>query len=137
MWALPFNLFAKFRADPARGGVSSSSAPGARRSLFRGGPLLVWALPWALLAAPGCADSPSDPGADPAPAQLVDPTTTPEGELLPLAGDTVLRVHYPKDPGFGQLAVRGSVAPLSWMSGQVMRRVDSTTYQVKIGRAHV
>ncbi len=129
MWALPSNSAEHFRADPLSGGASLTPARGTLRALLRSAvPLLVGAL----LAASGCAEAPLDPEAAPPAAQLVDPTATPDGELLPVAGDTVLRVHYPKDAGFSQLAVRGSVAPLSWMSGQVMTRVDSTTYQVSI-----
>ena len=129
MWALPFSLAEHFRATLLRGGASLPPARGTLRSLLRSAsPLLLGVL----LAAAGCADSPLDPDAAPGAAQVVDPTGAAGSELVPLAGDTVLRVHYPKDPGFSQLAVRGSVAPLSWMSGQVMKRVDTTTYQVSI-----
>lgn len=106
----------------------------------------------ALLAAGGCADSSGQPQGPPGQndqngqngqnsqnsptgqpqGQGMEPPASPDPELTPLAGDTVLRVHYPADPGFAQIAVRGSLAPLSWGRGQVMKRVDATTYQVRI-----
>ena len=64
----------------------------------------------------------------PAPA-VVDPMAPDDPAL---AGDTVLRVHYPPDAGFSRVAIRGSGAPLNWTGGQVMTRLNATTFQVRI-----
>ena len=132
MWALFFS-FAELLPATRLGRTSR------RRSgeLWSPPPRPLWAalsplVLGAVLGAAGCTDAPLEPSAPAPAAQVVDPTAAPSSELVPLPGDTVLRVHYPKDPGFNQLAVRGSVAPLSWMRGQAMKRVDATTYQVTI-----
>jgi predicted alpha/beta superfamily hydrolase len=79
------------------------------------------------LVTAGCADSADAPPAG-------DPTASDPQQLptAPTSGDTVLRVHYPADPGFSTIAVRGSLTPLSWDHGQVMRKLDATTYQATI-----
>lgn len=120
MWAIPFRSFALHHFTSA--GVA---ARGACALLFGG----------ALLAPIGCTNLPDEPPgglAQPGQPQIMDPAILPDPERMPLAGDTVLRVHYPADPGFSQLWVRGSLAPLSWMRGQAMTRVDATTYQIRI-----
>lgn len=57
----------------------------------------------------------------------------PESELVPLPGDTVLRVHYPrKDALFSRIVVRGDAGGLSWGRGRALTKVDETTWQLRL-----
>lgn len=67
-------------------------------------------------------------------AQLADllPGTDGGDELVPLPGDTVLRVHYPSGAGFARMTVRGSTGPLSWAAGKTLTKVADGIYQLRI-----
>ncbi|MFO0573619.1 MAG: alpha/beta hydrolase-fold protein [Polyangia bacterium] len=90
------------------------------------------------LAVGGCADLDEGPAA-PGAADLLGGETGPgrgggtDTELVPLASDAVLRVHYPrKDALFSRIAVRGDAGGLSWGSGRAMTRINETTWQLRL-----
>lgn len=54
-------------------------------------------------------------------------------DLNILPGDTVLRVHYPRnDARYSKLTVRGNTAGLTWTSGRAMTKVRDGLYQVRV-----
>lgn len=65
---------------------------------------------------------------DPISAELSDE----DSDLTLLPGDTVLRVHYPRnDALYGLMGLRGDGAGLSWASGRKMTKVRDGLYQAK------
>jgi predicted alpha/beta superfamily hydrolase len=54
-------------------------------------------------------------------------------DLNVVPGDTVLRVHYPRnDARYSKLSIRGSGAGLSWTSGKAMTKVRDGLYQARL-----
>jgi predicted alpha/beta superfamily hydrolase len=54
-------------------------------------------------------------------------------DLTVLAGDTVLRVHYPRsDARYSRLSIRGDSAGLSWTAGRTMTKVRDGLFQTRI-----
>lgn len=54
-------------------------------------------------------------------------------DLTLLPGDTVLRVHYPRNDGrYTKVSVRGNGAGLSWSSGRAMTKVRDGLFQTRL-----